>query len=308
MHNAIQEMEVKYEVQQREQAHQAERERDRTQRLMLTVGLIAAILLLALLALVVVLHRKRNRALAETNVTKDKFFSIISHDLKNPAVAQRNAIQFLVDNAGSWDTPSLTRYYHSLLKSADNQVSLIFTLLDWAQMQAERMPYHPAQFELADALHSDIGIIKNMAEKKGVAFDVLIPETALVSADRDMITTVVRNLLTNAVKFTPEGGTVTLKASPNPSEGGGFSPPSGELEGAYIVSVTDTGIGMSEAQISNLFHLDKQQSRRGTDGEEGSGLGLIVCKELLKKHGSELHVESEEGKGSKFWFELKIEN
>jgi len=113
------------------------------------------------------------------------------------------------------------------------------------------------------------------------------------------------NLLTNAIKFTPAGGTVTLKASPNPSKGGEFSLPFGEGRGgAYTISVADTGVGMSEDQVCNLFKLDSWQSRRGTADEQGSGLGLIVCKELLEKHGSELHVESEEDKGSRFWFEL----
>jgi signal transduction histidine kinase len=169
----------------------------------------------------------------------------------------------------------------------------------------------PGTFTLSD-LVSNISLIRNMAEQKGITLNVSVPANALVTCDSNMIATVVRNLLTNAVKFTATGGTVTLKASPNPLpsaspagfKGGEFPPPSGELEGAFI-SVSDTGIGMSSEQIRNLYHLDNSQTRRGTAGEKGAGLGLIVCRELLEKHGATLHVESEEGKGSRFWFELK---
>jgi signal transduction histidine kinase len=107
-----------------------------------------------------------------------------------------------------------------------------------------------------------------------------------------MLTTVVRNLLNNAVKYTSKGGTATLTISP----GAGAS--------TYTISVADTGTGMTAEQLQSLFRLDKPQSRRGTAGELGSGLGLIVCREMLQKHGSTLHVESETGKGSRFWFEI----
>ena len=120
-----------------------------------------------------------------------------------------------------------------------------------------------------------------------------------------MLTTVVRNLLLNAVKFTPVCGMVTLSLIPNPypKERGenNPAPSSGGVQGVEV-SVTDTGIGMTDDQINNMFCLNSSHLRLGTAGEQGSGLGLIVCRELLEKHGSKLHVESEEGKGSKFWF------
>ena len=303
MHNAIKNMEVKYEVEQREQAHAAENERQQAkiklQNTRLFLVILGSLIIFGLFAYINVLNRKRNRELAETNVTKDKFFSIISHDLKNPAVSQRNAVRLLLDNAGAWDAAKLTRYYQKLLKSAEGHVNLIFTLLDWAQMQAGRMPYTPANFDLANALQSDIGIIRNMAENKEVALNVQMPQQTFVTGDCDMLATVVRNLLANAVKFTAKGGTVTLNVAPlNPPEGGKKAP-------VYTVSVADTGTGMTPEQIQILFKLDKQQSRKGTAGEEGTGLGLIVCQEMLEKHGSKLEVESEEGKGSRFWFEIR---
>jgi len=209
-------------------------------------------------------------------------------------------LQLLIKNARLWDADTLTNYYQDLLKSAEGQVELLYNLLNWAQIQTGRMAYTPAAFNLPARIRSDISLIRKMAENKGIAFVVDMPEDALVTGDSNMLSTVVRNLLTNAVKFTPAGGTVTLNISPcDPNR---VSNP--VRVGQYTISVTDTGVGMSEEQIRNLFQLGSGQSRRGTADEQGSGLGLIVCKELLGKHGSELHVESEEGRGSRFWFEV----
>jgi len=117
-----------------------------------------------------------------------------------------------------------------------------------------------------------------------------MPDTAFVTGDEIMITTVVRNLLTNAIKFSQALGVLSLSIT--------LTSPT------YTISISDTGIGMSPQQISDLFHIDRTHSHRGTSGEQGSGLGLIVCKELLQKHGSNLYVESKEGHGTRFWFML----
>ena len=139
-----------------------------------------------------------------------------------------------------------------------------------------------------------------MAENKSVTFDVQTPETALVTGDYNMLTTVVRNLLVNAVKFTPAGGTVTLTISNNL-----FPAVAPHRQDAGVtVSISDTGIGMTGEQISNLFRLDRHRSTKGAFGEQGSGLGLIICNELLQKHNAQLRIESEPGKGSCFWFEI----
>ncbi|MCL2290602.1 MAG: tetratricopeptide repeat-containing sensor histidine kinase [Bacteroidetes bacterium] len=292
MHNALQNMEVKYEVKQKEQAHQAEIKRHQTLRYIFIGGLLTATLLIALLIYIVMLRNKRNRELAEMNATKDKFFSIISHDLKNPAIAQRDALQLLLDNSGQWDAESLSKYYRELLKSADSQVVLLYNLLNWAQVQTGRMPYLPAPFDLAAALQPDIVLIKNMAEQKGINLNIQMPEKVIVTGDDNMLAIVVRNLLTNAVKFTSADGTVTLNIVPSGTGVG------------YIISISDTGTGMTEEQLQNLFRMDKKRSKLGTAGEQGSGLGLIVCKELVEKHGSTLHVDSEERMGSRVWFEI----
>ena len=135
-----------------------------------------------------------------------------------------------------------------------------------------------------------------MAGDKGVNLQIQHPDNALITCDSNIISTVIRNLLTNAVKFTPAGGDVTLDISPKAGE-------MGEVR-KYIISVSDTGTGMNAEQIARLFRLESAHSRPGTAGETGSGLGLIVCRDLLEKHGITLQIDSEEGKGSTFSFEI----
>jgi signal transduction histidine kinase len=346
MHHAVRNMEVKYKVQQKEieiERHQTEIARHKARQIRFIAGLMALTLLLVLLAYIVRLRTRRNRALAErndalteTNATKDKFFSIISHDLKNPAIAQRDAIQMLAENAPQWNAATLQNFYAKLLKSAEGQVELIYSLLNWAQVQTNRMPFNPIPFDLVSDLANDISIIRSMAERKGVSFHVETRFIAshnappLITGDSAMICTVVRNLLTNAVKFTPAGGEVTLSIvgadistgsmhrlcvcprihdEHTDTSGEQIGDASGEHAGSPLrqktrITVTDTGIGMTAEQIADVFRLDHKHSQCGTAGETGSGLGLIVCRELIEKHGSTLYIESEPAKGSRFWFEL----
>jgi signal transduction histidine kinase/prefoldin subunit 5 len=288
--SALSEMEVKYETEKKEM-HIASLESEK--RLMWTIGIGGGIVLFAIIMLLLYiasLRNRRNRILAEMNATKDKFFSIISHDLKNPAIAQRNALQLLVAHANQLDTTSLETHFSELLKSADNQVKLLYSLLNWAQVQTGRIVYTPALLNLTDDLRADVLLIKSQAESKGIAFTTEMPAEVLVTGDSDMLVTVVRNLLTNAVKFTHEGGSVRLKIE--------------TTEGKTLVAVEDSGIGMSEDTLRRLFQIDRQHMQRGTAGETGSGLGLIVCKEFLGMHRSTLHIDSREGAGSKFWFKV----
>ena len=314
LHRSLQEMSVKYETAKKEleiERQQAEINQHKTRLFIVMGGLFAAGILVVLLIYNVALRNRRNRELLDMNAIKDKFFSIISHDLKNHAVTQRDALQLLADNAAQWDTDRLSNYHRKLLKSANGLVDLIKNLLNWSQIQTGRKTFHPQPVNLVNALQSDIDVITNMAMHKNITFETLTLKTAIVTGDEHMLSTVVRNLLANAVKFTAKGGTVTLDISLGGDAHGkdaargrdGARPVS-----TYVISVSDTGTGMSGEQINSLFRLNQQQSRRGTAGEQGSGLGLIVCKELLEKHGSTLHVESEEGKGSRFWFELRGEN
>ena len=289
----INDFQVKYETaeKQLEIEHQkSEIERQKTRVILFAGGLIASFLLLAMLIYIVVLRTRRNRQLSEINATKDKFFSIISHDLKNPVIAQREALQTLTDYAHQMDTNTLSEFFRKMLKSADGLAELLKNLLAWATIQTNREMYHPVPFNLVAALQADIDVVITMAERKEIVFETLMPPTAIVTADANMLVTVVRNLLTNAVKFTAAGGRVSMQIKEN--------------KGKYTVTISDEGVGMTQEQVQNLFRIDRQFLREGTAGEQSSGLGLIVCRDMLRKHGCELYVESEEGKGSRFWFEV----
>ena len=291
----LSDLSVQYETKEKENQillQQAELKRNVTERNILLAISVLFLIILFTVNRYRILVRRRNMELKEMNATKDKFFSLISHDLKNPTIAQRDALQLLINDSGKWDATLLSQYYNELLRSADGQVELLYNLLNWAQVQTGRMPYIPVPFDLIAALHSDIALIENMSKRKGLIFNVEMPEVAVVKGDSNMIATVIRNLLTNAVKFTSSGESVTLSIE--------FM-----SDGNYTIAVSDTGIGMNDEQLRNLFVIDNKQSRRGTNGESGNGLGLIVCKELVEKHGSMLYAESCEGEGCRFWFFLK---
>ena len=291
----VQELETKYEAEKKELEIEQQQQiisRQNMQRRALAVVVALCIVILAMLWYMLRLRNRRNRTLVEINLTKDKFFNIISHDLKNPAISQRDVLKILVKNACSWDAETLADYHGELLKSAEGQVELILNLLNWSKLQTGRMTCTPETFTVSDIL-PDLTLIRKMAENKNIAFTVQIPENTLITADSNILATVIRNLLTNAVKFTPSGGQVMLLVEVT-------------VNSIYTFTVSDTGIGMSKEQINNLFRIDSTHSQRGTAGEQGSGLGLIVCRELLEKQGATLLVESEEEKGSKFSFKLKM--
>jgi len=296
---AMDEIEAKYETTKKELEIERQQNiinRQKIQRNLFFCGIALSVMALSLLWYLLHTRTRRNIILTEMNATKDKFFSIISHDLKNPALAQRDALQMMLDNAESWDVDTLKQYYHGLLQSANGQVNLLYNLLNWAQIQTGRMPFLPTQFDIvAELRKTDISLLNDMAKRKGIDFITDIPEIALITGDMNMLSTVVRNLLANAIKFTNQGGTVTLKIT----AGTGVLP-----YAPTRISVSDTGIGMTEEQIQNLFHLTRQISKRGTAGETGAGIGFIVCIELLEKHGVTLHVESKINEGSHFWFEI----
>ncbi len=286
LQQALQEQETKYETQQKEA-------RIKTQGFLLTVLVIILILCIASIYVINryrILTRRRNSELKIINDGKDKFFNIISHDLKNPAIEQRNALQVLSTHGRELDSDTLEQYHTELLKSANAEVNLLHNLLNWAKIETGKITYQPIRVDVTSLLQEEANRVKTMAQHKQVELAINIPAQFTTVADPNLISTIVRNLLTNAIKFTTQGGRVSLDVVPKDK---GFS-----------VSVADTGVGMSEEQIQNIFRIDKYHSTPGTAGEKGSGLGLIICRELLEKHGSRLQVESAVGIGTKFYFEI----
>ena len=169
-------------------------------------------------------------------------------------------------------------------------MDLLMNLMEWSRSQTGRMDFHPDYFELVEFLGDIVPLFDDIAGQKSISITSDYPPNAMVFADQAMISTVFRNLISNAIKFTQSGGKITLTIRPN-HEG-------------VLVSVEDSGIGIPQNMICKLFRIDQSYSTTGTNNEEGTGLGLILCKEFVEKHGGTIWVESEEGKGSTFNFTL----
>lgn len=231
--------------------------------------------------------RRKNKELEKLNSEKDKFFSIISHDLRSPF----NGILGL-SNLMATDIQQLTReeiqeISLNLNKSANNFYRLLTNLLEWAKMQGRMTEYNPEKLMLKNFIFEVINLFTETANKKDIKLEFTAVDGIEVTTDRFMLDTILRNLVSNSLKFTNKGGRIDITAKKDSKK--------------TEITVKDTGIGMSKEILENLFKIDsKQLSRYGTDNEPGTGLGLILCKEFIDRHNGELRVKSEEGVGSEF--------
>jgi signal transduction histidine kinase len=200
--------------------------------------------------------------------------------------------EILAENLHSYDMKEIQTMMGSMKESASSLFKLLENLLEWSRMQRGLISYNPEQLNLINVFSGSFEMIHQTAKNKSIALIVDISSDIEVIADRNMLETVIRNLLSNAIKFTNKGGKVIIsvrKAAGNKVE----------------IIVTDTGIGMGEAMLKELFKIDSQQNRRGTDGEASAGLGLLLCKDFVEKQNGKIWAESEEGKGSSFHFTLQ---
>jgi signal transduction histidine kinase/Tfp pilus assembly protein PilF len=235
--------------------------------------------------------QEKNGALLELNATKDKFFSIISHDLKGPLNSLTSFSGLLINHSDSLSKDEIKMLAQDLDKSLKNLFALLENLLEWSRSQTGNIQFTPEIFDLNAVLESNKALLDAQASNKQITIVNRCSTQLPVRADKNSITTVIRNLLSNAIKFTPPGGTIALDAR---AEGG-------EIK----VSVSDTGVGMPVEVVQKLFRIDTKHSTKGTANEKGTGLGLILCKEFVEKNGGSIGVESEVGKGSTFYFTLK---
>lgn len=218
--------------------------------------------------------------------TKNKFFSIIAHDIRNPFVGIENYIQILL-KIGKYDVSEIESQLKTIYSTAHHGHELLENLLKWSRSQTGTIVINNELFMLNTAINNCSSFIRNQAENKNITLNIDISEGLMINSDKDILETILRNLLSNAVKFTPVNGSVTVMAEMNHS--------------LVTIKVADTGIGISETNKSKLFRIDsKLQSEKGTTGEKGSGLGLILCKEFTDKLQGEISVESEIGKGTTF--------
>jgi PAS domain S-box-containing protein len=239
--------------------------------------------------------KKRSEELARINIVKDKFFSIIAHDLKSPFNGFIGMTGIIAKEDEGYSREELINYNKIIHESATNLYKLIENLLEWAQMQKGSIRFVPDNYCLSDIATQNIALINDKALQKGVAILNDIQGDFIVYADRKMLDTILRNLLSNAVKFTRRNGKVIVSAKCTEDK-------------MIEVSVKDTGVGISEANVKRLFRMEEKVSSQGTEGESSTGLGLLLCKEFVEKHKGMIHAESNEGRGSQFYFTLPIGN
>ncbi len=231
-----------------------------------------------------------NSALSALNATRDRFFNIIAHDLRNPFNTILGLSEMALENTCAGEQEKARKSVADIRDTAKHTFDLLQNLLLWARSQTGVLDFLPVSFNLSERILENIDLVKSQAEKKNIELYYKEEVPIMVTGDTRMIDTVIRNLLTNAIKFTRQEGKVTVLT----------------LEaGDHIdVSVQDTGIGIAEENISRIFLLDNKYTRKGTEKERGSGLGLILCREFVEKHNGTITVESDPGKGSKFTFTL----
>jgi len=234
--------------------------------------------------------QQQNTELQELNATKDKFFSIISHDLKGPLNSLTSFSGLLINHFNSLSKEDIQTLAKDLDKSLKNLFALLENLLEWSRSQTGNIEFKPEKFDLNALLKENIELLRGQAQGKSITLEQTSDETTIVHAHRNSVNTVIRNLVSNAIKFTPAGGKITLNVRADGD--------------AVVTSISDTGVGMSPEVISKLFRIDTKHSTKGTANEKGTGLGLILCKEFVEKNGGQIWVTSEPEQGSVFSFSL----
>ena len=231
--------------------------------------------------------------LKDLNTTKDKFFSIIAHDLKNPFTSLLSISELLSQHYEALDEEDKKSGIDCFHDSARRIYSLLENLLVWSRTQTGMVKFTPIEFDIAELAEECYDLLALSAEEKGLEFHIWTGENQKVFADREMIHTVIRNLLHNAIKYSKPGGKVTLLIK--------------EIENHLVkIAVKDEGVGIPADRLGELFNLASKANCDGTAGEKGTGLGLIVCKEFVEKNNSRLIVKSKVGEGSEFSFYLQL--
>jgi PAS domain S-box-containing protein len=229
-------------------------------------------------------------SLRELNATKDKFFSIIAHDLKSPFNSILGLSSLLEEQVKEKNYEGVEEFASHIQSSSQLAYDLLKNLLEWSRSQTGKIEFSPEYLDLVALIGEAINISNNQAKQKSITISKELPHNILVLADRSMIGTVLRNLISNAIKFTKPEGQINITAESTKAE--------------VKVTVSDNGIGISDEELEKLFRIDENHSTSGTLNERGTGLGLILCKEFIEKHNGKIWVESEFGKGSKFLFSV----
>ena len=236
---------------------------------------------------------KQNEKLTELNNTKDKFFSIIGHDLKGPLNSLTSFSQLLINHTSSLSEEEIRTIAKDLDKSLKNLYELLENLLGWARSQTGRIAFHPENFQIADLLKENVRLLSKAAHNKKIKMELIADDHVTTFADPNSIRTVIRNLLSNAIKFTHADGVISLYVD--------------EWKDYIEIGIRDTGVGMSEEDKQKIFDVGSKHSTLGTNNEKGTGLGLILCKEFVERNQGNISVDSNPGEGTTFKFTLPKE-
>lgn len=235
---------------------------------------------------------KSEQKLKELNATKDRLFSIIGHDLRGPIGSFKSLIKLMISGYDLSDTKGLIGILKVIQKTANSTYDLLENLLEWAKSQQNEIVYAPEEIKLKEFASLTIDLFTELAQNKGIRVIDNIPENTIVYADKNMLMTVFRNLISNAIKFTPNGKQIIITTDKNDTE--------------QIITIKDEGMGISPENLIKLFKNTEHLTTYGTNGEKGSGLGLLLCKDFIEKHNGKIWAESVLGKGSAFKFTLPI--
>ena len=235
---------------------------------------------------------KLNEELVEVNYSKDKFFSIIAHDMKSPFQGLLGCSQMLTEDFDTLTEEEKKEVISTIHNLSLNSFRLLENLLDWSRLQTGKFEFKPEKFNVRLELSPTISLLMQTASNKGIVIENAIDETLVLNADINMIQTVIRNLVSNAIKFTKPEGNILIMAHVDQNN--------------IRFIVADNGIGINKNKMENLFRIDKNESTTGTANEEGTGLGLLLCKEMIEMHMGKIWVKSEINKGSEFVFTIPI--
>jgi signal transduction histidine kinase len=232
----------------------------------------------------------KNSELVEINTTKDKFFSIIAHDLKSPFNSIVGFSKYLVEQVEEKNYENIGKFANIMLQSSNKAMDLLTNLMTWAQSQTGRMEYNPEYFEMTTLVKEATLLLHGIAEQKSIVIENKITTNTQIYADKEMISIVLRNLISNALKFTTTGGKITISTE--------------HIKNELTVTISDNGVGISKDRINKIFNIIENYSTPGTQKETGTGLGLILCKEFIEKNNGRIWVKSTVGIGSSFSFSI----
>jgi signal transduction histidine kinase len=234
----------------------------------------------------------KNEQLEKLNAEKDKFFSIIAHDLRGPFSGFLGFTDLLKTDIYSMSKDELQDTANRMFSSASSLFRLLTNLLEWSIAQRGLTAFEPEVLSLKDLADDSLKLFYDVAKNKGIVLKEKIPEDIFVVADKLMLNTILRNFVSNSIKFTETGGRILITTRIS--------------EDKVEISIADTGIGMNQEMLNDLFRIDVKSGRKGTNDEPSTGLGLILCKEFVEKHNGKISVLSEVGKGSLFTFSLPL--